>query len=415
MTKRLSIKSQGTDRYVFIERSGSNSPRYPQLVFNNTFNYRKNIVEYPKVYTRVLNTPSIPSDAKISVYPAIDGAVSRATLSYGTTSVRDKGAILKLRNNINSYDFNALVTAMEMRSTIEGISDRVQRLGKAYRALRHGDLKAMSRHLDLSDKRRPKRFPKAQQVQQNAAKHLLEYQFGYVTLTNDIINFGTALYDQSSKSKSVIVRGVSTSRATIEERGFYSSAVVKLSNGKTKGLSTQLLVPKHEVKRRTIASAKCSVENVILQPLSAFGFTNPFAALWAVAPMSWAIDGFLPVGSFLEQLYLPPGIKVTEPRVCVFAASGTKVVAGNTGDILTHRAEWYTANGQYRSSIQKIEVFIHPGTASDVFIQAAPDASVFDIQIPRPKLPFLGQAITLTAWTSLQGQQLKQLIKKYHN
>lgn len=413
MTKRLNITSQGIDRFVSIKRSGSNSPRYPKIVYNNSFEFRKNIVEYPKVYTGVRKVPSIPSNAKILVYPAVEGSVTRAPLSYFTQSKRDSAAILKLRNEINSYDFNALVTAMEMRSTIEGISDRVQRIGKAYRALRHGNLKAMAKHLDLSDKRKPKRFPRAKVVQQNAAKHLLEYQFGYVTLTNDIINFSTALYDQSNRQNHVIVRGVSTSSGVIPESRPYATAGIKLSNGQMKGLPVQLLVPKHFAKQRTIATAKCTVENVVLQPLSAFGFANPFAALWAVAPMSWAIDGFLPIGSFLEQLYLPPGVKVSEPRVCVIASSNINIVAGSSKNTVRHRAEYKTADGMIHVINQDIDITVSPGHALDVSISASPDTSVFEIQIPKPRLPFLGQAITLTAWTSLQGEQLKRLISKY--
>lgn len=411
MTRRLNLIGQYVDKYVYIERSGTNSPQYPRLKHDNSFKYRKNVVHYPAIYTTVLNQPRIPPNAKVEIPPAVGGAVRRAAVSFNTTSVKDTDAILKLRNNINSYDFNALVTAIEMRSTIEGISDRVARLGKAYRSLRHGDLKSMIRHLDLSDKRKPRRFPKAASVRENAAKHLLEYQFGYVTLTNDIINFGTSLYDQSKLDRSIIIRGVSTSIIEANARKLNSSGSIRLDNGKNQGVSVPLSMPKHITKRRTIATAKCSVENVILQPLSAFGFANPFAALWAVAPMSWAIDGFLPVGSFLEQLYLPPGVKVTEPRVCVFSESETPIVAGSEQQFATHNVRW-RADGRLYGFSQKIGVHVSPGFASDVNIQAEPDNSVFEIQIPKPQLPFVGQAITLAAWTSLQGQQLKQLFKK---
>lgn len=410
MTRSVTINRSLEDRSIYLERSGRNSPRYPELSFDNNFTFAKRTKRFVKAYVIPGPPPKVPAGSIFTIPPITNGQVTWGSAATNAEFIPVSEAILKLRNNINSYDFNGLVTAMEMRSTIEGIGRRAQILGRAYRSLRHGDLKGMINHLDLSDRHKRRKFPKASTVRDNAAKHLLEYQFGYVTLVNDMVNLGTAIYDQSQKERYEIVKGVYTSSVSYKQHNTSMKARYVDSKGTRYATDVGITVGKSSGKSRTIATAKCSVTNAALQPLSAFGFTNPFHALWQVAPMSWAIDGFYPVGSFLSQLYLPPGVKVSQGRICRFAERSCSV-SGDTQKF-DHLVRWRTPDGRSHSGYQQLTVHFMNGQEDSVAINAYPTNEIFSMKVPKPKLPFLGQAITLTAWASLQGQQLKAIFKK---
>lgn len=317
------------------------------------------------------------------------------------------GADLALRADIAQTDFSALITAMEMRSTIVGLGSLSKRLGDAYGALRRGNLRGFTQALDVSKKSSMNVPPK--KVMDNASSYLLEYQFGIVSLYNDMLGLATTLYDQSQFPARL---------------KFKATEKQSISEEMTAGLSPTFLwtdseVRTHgsvEIQGRATGTAiyKAITDVVVNSPcefyLSQFGFTNPAHAVYSVLPNSWLFDAFVPLGDFLSQLYLPPGISLEN--------SGTVKII----ELDINFPGQTFSGGTYTYSYPDGED-IHQGVISESIISRAMNGSYFNLMMApadftspsfqiRPKLPFVGQAITSSAYAHQRSDDLKKLLSK---
>ena len=320
------------------------------------------------------------------------------------------GADLQLRAQIAKSDFSALITAMEMKSTIVGIGNLAHRLGNAYGALSRGNLKGFTQALDVSSKSTG-RIP-ARKVRENAASYLLEYQFGIVSLYNDILGLATTLYDQSQFPARKRVKA--TEKREVTE---VVTAYVGTSAAWTDGIDRLHSANYHTGSAKSMCIYKAACDVVVDSPLeyylSRFGFTNPIHAAYSVAPNSWLFDAFIPLGDFLSQLYLPPGISLKNQGV-------TKVLESELKFPLVYgidQASYYPysvpldEDTRFHGELKAYQV-VESCTGKYVSVSMSPaDFTGISFQI-RPKLPFVGQAITSSAYAHQRSEDLKSLLRR---
>lgn len=398
MTKIVSQISDTETRYSILNRTGTNWSPKGDVIGTNLFKYERAFNKKARIYGLAVNgfearAPSYVTDVP---HPATDEFYRGGKWSSNPPIHPDLP--FQLRVKLTDTDFSGLTTAMEGKSTVLGIADRASRLAKAYRSLRHGDLGGFGKALDVSIPASKRR--RAGTIRANASGHLLEYQFGLVPLYQDMFNFAKTLYDLSHEDP------IWTVKTTIKEEREYSmdqgfahrfrslpnGSFTIAANGSFQRDIKELLLYK--------GYAKVTVNRVRLRPVDAFGFSNPISSLWAVAPQSWIVDAFLPVGSFLQQLYLPPSIRILD--------SGQVLISSKS---YTDRKGYGTRMSHFQA--KGCMAIREPG-AGRRFRLYISGMNISDVQFPKTvgSLPFLGQAITMLAFADLQSKKLTNLIKK---
>ena len=419
MTRSLNLNLNVGSRYNRVLRYGDDSPRV-----NGTLILRPNRFFYEKHTGECFK-------ASLDVYPLDSMRPGFVRWNYGVplkngaywlneTGWHDaqpyiepeENLALKLRNKVTETNFNALVTGMEMKSTIVGLAERAQRLANAYRNLRHGDLKGFCQSLDVSP-RGP--IPPSKKVRNNASGHLLEYQFGIVPIYQDMYNGAVQIYEASNRKHAKVVRVSSKDEA----RGSYGPINrpvypdTEFGDIWGPGVMAQLFYDcDSQLIRRMYTTVR--VDNPLLAHISEFGFTNPLLAVYSVLPSSWIFDAFVPVGSFLQQLYMPPGLSFHDTySVSVRKDKYTNKPHFTEGihesGYIACDANDYCPVYPYR---QVIRTHTYSGKSERVTVEISPHpfpGIQFDLT---PKLPFVGQAITMTAFADQQASRLRDLIRR---
>lgn len=412
MTRPLNTISDTPYSIYIDQRSGGNTPK-PHSTYGGFYRRKANLTkEIPRISVVSNNTytPAAKTVPRNGLHENPSWNVSRLMEYPSFSPGLGFGVDLALRSQIAETDFSFLITAMEMRSTIVGLGSLAHRLGNAYGALRQGNLKGFTKALDVSS-RGTSRIP-ARKVRENAASYLLEYQFGIVSLYNDMYGLATSLYDQSQFPRSVAVKAMDK-REVSQSLPTYIAASYTREDGQRAqafaGYGTCSATGTELYK----AKAEVVVKSPLLYYASQFGMTNPVHALYSVAPNSWLFDAFVPLGDFLNQLYLPPGIslenqgfvkildaKITSPKRLPFktvatSASVEKKPNGSTWQVTR------TATGSFRG----------PEGSFFLMSMGSADYSKVSYQV-KPKLPFVGQAITSCAYAHQRSEDLKNLLRR---
>lgn len=401
------------DEYAFqIDfRSGGNTPK-PHRGFGGFF--RENTrLERKKEFTRFWNERGSPGSA-FQPHPRIGHQMSKNNhwLFYDHPEMPldlGFGVDLALRAKIAQTDFNALVTAMEMKSTIVGLGSLANRLGDAYRSLRHGDLRGFTRALDVSQKGSRKVPPK--KVMDNASSYLLEYQFGIVSLYSDMLGLATTLYDQSQFPARLTFK--STEKRPL--KGQMKARLIPSFEWTDGGTRTHGTIESTGDYAGT-AIYKAVTDVVVRSPLefylSQFGFTNPVHAVYSVLPNSWLFDAFVPLGDFLSQLYLPPGVSLENSGVVRLMDTHIVFPGQTLESEEVYLYPFHGDDGLVRQGVIKASHVI-PHMEGQIFRlwMDTADFSNVSVQI-KPKLPFVGQAITSSAYAHQRSEDLKQLLRR---
>ena len=419
MTRQLDLNLDYGSRYNRVKRSGENSPRFNRLLKlrPNRFFYEKHTGDCFKAVLQIFPLDSInPGFIRWNYgVPLKNGAYWLRETGWHTAHPQidpEENLALKLRLKITETDFNALVTGMEMKTTIVGLAERAQRLANAYRNLRHGDLKGFCQSLDVSP-RGP--IPPSKRVRSNISGHLLEYQFGILPIYQDMYNGAVQIYEASNREHTKKVRVSSKDKA----HGSYGPIIRPVYPDTVfggvwgPGKMAQLFYDcDSELIRRMYTTVR--VDNPMLAHINEFGFTNPLFAVYSVLPSSWIFDAFVPVGSFLQQLYMPPGL--------LFDDTYSVTVRKDKYTNKPHMSEEIQDSGYIACTAkdfypvlpykQVCRTYTHSGSSERVTVEISPHQFP-DIQIDlTPKLPFLGQAITMMAFADQQASSLRNLIKR---
>lgn len=417
MTRFINLNLNAGSRYNRVTRSGDNSPRVNGLLRlrPNRFSFERHTGECFKASLDVYPVDTMSDFIRWnSGVPLKNGAYWLHEHSWHTALpkvVPEENLEQKLRLKVTETNFNALVTGAEMKSTVVGLAERAQRLANAYRNLRHGNLKGFCRSLDVSP-RGP--IPPSKKVRGNASGHLLEYQFGIVPIYEDMYNGAVQIYEASQRQHAKVVRVSSKDEAhgsfgpvnrPVYPNGYDSDL---RAGGRIASLfydcDTQLI-------RRMYTTVR--VDNHALAHINEFGFTNPLLAAYSVLPSSWIFDAFIPVGSFLQQLYMPPGLSFhdtyqVEVRKDNYTSKPFLKEYINDSKYIA-RTSRGTTTKRYR---QICRVYTHSSRSERVKVNISPrvfPGVQFDL---RPKLPHVGQAITMMAFADQQSGKLRDLLRR---
>lgn len=210
----------------------------------------------------------------------------------------DENALIsKLFAKVKGHDFNAGLFLGTAHQTYSLIASRVLQIRRALKAAKRLDASAVARELKVSPKKakritnirkrrkREKDFNKRYapgEYDRKVSSLWLEYSYGWAPLFQDVYEATHALANRKQKS---LTKTFKASRGKHEE----------ILNT---GLDVDTTSNRHY--KRTLV--------LIMEPPDSFGelallgLTNPTAILWELMPWSFAIDWFLPIGSYLDNI-----------------------------------------------------------------------------------------------------------------
>lgn len=214
--------------------------------------------------------------------------------------------LVKLKNsNINLGEGLA-----EAKSTYEHLAKTTKTLTQTIRAVRHGDWKGALNALKVD--------PNRKWSTKDPAGRWLELQFGWTPLINDI----SALMDYK-KTFDVWDAGkrrnyFSVTRALkSQDSGPYNTALSGFPANTSRG----------NIELGTTVKLYCTVANPKLALMNQIGLLAPQQVAWALMPWSFAIDWFLPIGTFLEAITAPLGFELVGGSRTRYAQGGGTLIA----------------------------------------------------------------------------------------
>lgn len=123
----------------------------------------------------------------------------------------------------------------------------------------------------------------------------LALQYGFKPAVDDLTGLLIALNEHDQLPKSYYTTVTKTSKGG--EKGTVRSDLMYYG-----GLPEYPLLCRQDVDELCHVSLTYSLDNPVLQALSAFGITNPFSTSWELLPYSFVLDWAVPVGDYLNLL-----------------------------------------------------------------------------------------------------------------
>lgn len=227
-------------------------------------------------------------------------------------SLSDK-ALLKARLKMKRADVNLGVAFAERNATARLLGDTATRMGKAFRNLKAGRVRAAMRDLGISNSHRE---PKGS----NVPNKWLELQYGWKPLVSDVYGACTALSKRDKSDWRVTAKATSSANQRVEKSFLDVSAGI--------------------VVAQVECSAFCRIdaipENDLTMSLASLGVTNPLLVAWELVPYSFVVDWAWPVGTWLESLDALLGYSKSQHSVSLLTRAewrgrGIRVTSGNPG------------------------------------------------------------------------------------
>lgn len=229
---------------------------------------------------------------------------SEGPSSYGPAPIDFDGAtyqaarkalVTKLRAKVKGEVWSLGTFLAELPETMSYFEDTLNTLVRTYRAVKRGDMREVRRMRKLRVTKRPPVSQKSLQVK--VSGKWLEWRYAISPLMHDFDGALKALYDRSNVVRPALKRVVVGSTSLYQEDGIYAYA----GN-----------VPLRSVKtgrgRIRIGLYYSVTPNV--QAFKRLGLLNPVATLWEVVPLSFVLDWFIPVGTYLASLDAMAGVSV---------------------------------------------------------------------------------------------------------
>lgn len=179
----------------------------------------------------------------------------------------------------------------EMNESLQMIARRASQLYKAFKAAKR--LRAGKALTDLKDAFRPPKGGWREYAKRTGGAYLEEH-FGWAPLIQDVHDAIETLQNPIPKIR---IQGSGSAQwSRLKTGGPYYAW---LGGGKA--------------TMRCRSSAYVQLDNPNLHLASQLGLINPLSVAWELVPLSFLIDWFLPVGSFLESLTDFAGVTLLQP------------------------------------------------------------------------------------------------------
>jgi hypothetical protein len=212
-----------------------------------------------------------------------------------------KNSVLAQANDIK---LNAAQSLAELGSTSRMLTKRFAQGAKALTQFRKGRLKDALRTLGLLKTKRGRKLAKNAPRGRDAdlANLWLEYSYGWKPLVSDIMSAHDLIMNTIQKPKLVTVSSVHQefcpaipyiqTRYRVKDGGWICGAEASLSY--------------------SLASSSVAM-------LSGMGLTNPLLLAWELLPLSFVVDWFVSVGSFLQGLGAHHGLEFHSGYITEFS------------------------------------------------------------------------------------------------
>lgn len=243
-------------------------------------------------------------------------------------------AQIKALAKVSDAKTNLAVMFAEKAKTSNLILDSANRIYRAMRSFRRGDLKGVAENLNISPKRLHKSW--------------LEAKYGWMPLLMDVKNSAEFLAQQtlsrpsrftvSQSVKDVVegsITGIGNNRMNFDAPGLESATY---TSSRLKTVRVKLWL---------------EISNPQLSQLQQLGLTNPALVAWELVPYSFVFDWFISVGSYLQGVTALHGItvrKAMSSELLTAVGSCTESFPGYQG-VYDNYLPW---SGLTRSASQRI-------------------------------------------------------------
>lgn len=233
------------------------------------------------------------------------------------------GALLKLKDS----KVNLAVAFGERKDTAKFVTDTIMTGVDVIRALRKKDVRGIMKALSLQEKKkRPMRLPphsSFKEVVDAPSKLVLTNSYALQPLLNDVYGVLEELNRRDNQSPyRYKLKGVSQKREDYRSDTFLW---LSIQNARFGVVQTQRGF--HSTKVRL----DYYLDNPFLRTLSQLGITNPFSLAYELLPLSFVLDWFLPVGSYLDAIDAALGLTFRGGSVSHLTRMKTGAYA--TGDV----------------------------------------------------------------------------------
>lgn len=231
----------------------------------------------------------------VSNYGFLDGV----TWDYRFPNRITNRAIATCMGNVRANNLDLGQFLGELPETWTLIVEQSLVVLRALNAVRKGDYAKAGKILGQAVPKNPR----------DAASAWLSYKFGWLPLLQDIHSM--AQFDPI-------------------EPGYATAVGVATENHIMTGFSS-LYVPKGSPKHTKGAECKVAytVEDSVLANLTSLGLANPLSIAWELAPLSFVVDWFLPIGNSISALTQNLGLVFDHGYITRFA-HGTFTVQSTT-------------------------------------------------------------------------------------
>lgn len=202
--------------------------------------------------------------------PAISAACANRAASLIQQQVRNQ-----------EYDFGQ--TLGELPETLRFIATALEDMIRGYRALRQGNFGKMIRYLPVKPRRAVK----------SASQAYVAYQYGIKPLISDVQAAAKGV-------ETLIANAYGRAYVNVKDTEYGPPEVYRIANsdGYVKG----------EFIRGRKIELFFRIANPELYALDRYGLLNPYALAWELLPLSFVLDWFVHVGSFLQAFTTPLAI-----------------------------------------------------------------------------------------------------------
>lgn len=197
-------------------------------------------------------------------------------------------ALAKLADNVRGHSFDLGNALGEGRQTYSMALSTISKFGRTAKNLKSGNLEGALRSLfgSKAPPRNIRQAAKRKLDRNDVAGSWLEMQYGWLPLISDVYESAKAWEAISNKPRQM------TYRAHAKRSDTYDQS--PLSYLGMRG------------PRSSSVRVKCTLRETISAPRS-LGLLDPLGVAWELLPWSFAVDWFLPIGSYLDVLsVLPP-------------------------------------------------------------------------------------------------------------
>lgn len=232
----------------------------------------------------------------------------------------------RLLENVKDQKVNLAVFYAERHQMLDMFGNTINRVARAYSAVRRGRFREAFRALGTGSTKRVSPF-------KSPANNWLELQYGWLPLLSD-------MYGVSQEYEKIWARRIAEDKNPIQRTRVafecFEADVVNSTSNSSIPLGMTL-------NREYIYLARVwcayTVSDESLNLISRVGLTNPLAVAWEVVPFSFVVDWVLPVGRFLNTLDATVGLS--------FVSGGN---SGLTHSNLRSIKEGTFVNGNFRST-----------------------------------------------------------------